>query len=85
VNDAVVVSVMDGTGQCLDQLGGLTRRKRRPAELLRQGPAGDEFKSEERLPVVLADLVNLDDVGMLQAGDRFRLGAKSGDLPCSGQ
>ena len=49
------------------------RRQRRAAQLLLQAAAAAELQREERPALVLADLVDLDDVGVLQARDRFRL------------
>ena len=51
--------------------------QRRAVQSLRQAAAGAVFQGEERQAVVLADLVDLDDVGMLQAGDGLGLGAEA--------
>ena len=49
-----------------------------------QAAAGAELQREERLALVLADLVDLDDVGVLQAGDGLRLGAEAVALVAPG-
>ena len=58
----------------------LARRLRRAGELLRQAAAVDELQGEEGPAVVLADLVDLHDVGVLQAGDGLGLGAEAGQF-----
>ena len=73
VDDAALVGVVHGAGQRLDQGGGVARRLRRAVELLLQAAAVEIFQREIRLAVVLADLVNLHDVGVLQPGDGLGL------------
>src|SRR5439155_11868372 len=68
VHDAALVGVVDRPGQRLDQLGGGPRRLRVAGQAQVEARALDEFHREVRLAVLLADLVNLDDVGVLQAG-----------------
>ena len=81
VDDALLVGGVHGPGQRLDQRGGLGRAAAacRPAAAARLPPV-DELQREERQAVVLADLVDLDDVGVLQPGDRLGLGAEAGQL-----
>jgi hypothetical protein len=47
-----------------------------------QGAASTQFQGEERQPLVLADLMDLDDVGMLQPGDG--LPPRSSSMPPAG-
>ena len=58
----------------------LLRRQRRAGELPVQAAAGAELQREEGQAVVLADLEDLHDVGVLQAGDGLRLGAEAGQV-----
>ena len=41
-----------------------------------EGAAFDELQGEERTAIVLADVVDLHDIGMMQAGNRFGFGTK---------
>ncbi len=59
------------------EAGGLAGGQRCAVQPLRQAAAGAVFQREEGQAVVFADLVDLDDVGMLQAGDRFGLGPEA--------
>src|SRR5262249_61441143 len=78
VADPAVRGGGDGPGQRLDQPGRLGHRKRLPGQALRQAAAFDVLQREDRYAVVLADLVDLYDVRVVQAGDRlgFRLEAR---------
>ncbi len=55
-----------------------------PSSLLVQAAAVDELQREERPAVVLADLVDLHDVGVLQPGDGLGLGAEAGQVGLAG-
>src|SRR5262245_50487081 len=55
----------------------LARRQRRALEPARQAAAAAELQREVGQAVVLADFVDLDDVGVLQPRDRRRLAAKA--------
>ena len=59
-------------------VGGPPRRPGRAVEPLVQAAAVDELQREVRQAVGLADLVDLHDVGVLQAGDGLRLGQEAG-------
>ena len=80
VNHAVGMSGMDGPRQGLDQLCRRTHRLGRALEVLGQAAAGHELEDKVRPARGLADIVDLDDVGMLQASDRRGLGAKAGQV-----
>ena len=56
--------------------GGLAGRLRRSGQRLGEAAAIEQFEREERPAVLLADVVDLDDVRMPQAGDRLGLGRK---------
>ena len=76
MDDAAAVGVFHAVGQRSHQPGRLARRLRRAVDLLGQAAAGDVFEREEGLAVVFADLVDLDDVGMLQLGHGHGLAAE---------
>ena len=62
------------------ELGRLARRLRLAAELAVEAAAVDEFQREERQPVLFADFVDLDDVRMLEPGDRLGFDIEAGQL-----
>jgi hypothetical protein len=77
MDDPLLMSRLHGPGERLDQL---RRRSRWPGcavEPVRQAAAVHEFQREERPTFRLANLVNLHNVGVLQVGDGFGLGAKA--------
>ncbi len=82
VDDLRLVSRLHGAGQRLDQLRRFLRRQGRAVELLVQRAARAELQAYERQPFVLADLVDLDDISVLQAGDGFGLGLEAGQFGC---
>ena len=51
-----------------------------PARSAGQALPLDEFERQVRPPFVLADLVDLHDMGMLEAGDRLRLAPEAVEL-----
>ena len=81
VDDALLVGRLHGPGQRLDQAGRLARAAAacRRACWSRLPPAQNSSEKKGK-PVVLADLVDLHDVGVLQAGDRLGLGPEAGQL-----
>ena len=80
-NDPLPVGVFDGAGQRFDEFGGGPRSIRRLLEAPGECPLFREFEREEGQPGMLADFEDLDDVRVLEAGDGFRFGAESDDLP----
>ena len=79
VDDALPVGGVHAPRQVRDQPGRLARRQRvGPAQALGQAAARDEFQREERPAVGLADFVDLDDVGVVEAGDDLRFGEETG-------
>ncbi len=84
MDDPFLVGGRDGAGQRLDQARGRQGGQRRPPEPGSQAASVAVFQGEERQPVLLTDLEHLDDVGVLQAGDGFGLGAKAGQLNVAG-
>ena len=77
MDDAALVGGVHGPGQHLRLPGRLGNRLRFPLELLVEAAPIHELQREEGLPVALAHFVNLDDVGVLQAGDGLGLGAET--------
>jgi hypothetical protein len=80
MDDAVFVSVLHRPGQGPQQLRGGARRLRHAVEVLGQAAAVEVLQREERETVVLADLVDLHNVGMVQPGHRLGLGAEAGQV-----
>ena len=78
VDDAALVGEEHGAGQRLDQLGRDARGQRSVAHPLFEAAPLDELEGEVGPAVVLAGLVDLDDVGVLELGDRFRFGLEPG-------
>ena len=65
VEDVVIVGCLHPGCERPYQLGSRSGSSRRAVELLVQATARTELQAEERLAVVLADLVDLDDIGVL--------------------
>src|SRR6266849_5069979 len=74
------MSGMDGPRQGLDQLCRRTQRLGPALEVLGQAATGHELKDNVRPARGVADIVNLDNVGMLQASERRGLCAKAGQV-----
>jgi hypothetical protein len=84
VDDPRFVRGVHGTGQRLHQTGSLYRLERMFAELGIERATRAELQGHVRPAVVFADLKNLHDVGMLQAGDSQGFDAKAVDLGGTG-
>ena len=69
-----LMGIVHRPGQGLDQGGGLGGRLGRAAQLLLEAAALEQFQGKVGLAVVVADLVDLDEVGVLKLGHRPRLG-----------
>ena len=65
VNHTVDMSGMDGPRQGFDELCRRTRRLGPALDVLGQAAAGHELENKVRPARGLADIVNLDNVGML--------------------
>ena len=90
VNDPLLVGVMDGPGQELQPGGRLPGRQRPPCQPVVQAGTVNQLEGEVRASgprpgVVLADLVELDDVGVLQPRDGRRLGPEAQPLGMVGE
>jgi hypothetical protein len=77
VQNAPLVRVVDSLRDSLEVGGSAPGRQGPVADELREVLALDEVHREERLAVVLADVMDGNDVRVLQPGGGFRLGAKS--------
>ena len=73
MDDAQSMRLGDGAGEGLDQSGRRGGRARRAVHRLLEAAAGQVFQLEERQPVRLADVIDLDDAGMLEPGDGLGL------------
>src|SRR5205814_468168 len=60
MDDPLLMSIMDGASQLLDQLSRLTRRFRLAPQMLGKTAAGDILHGEERLSILLVKLMDLD-------------------------
>ena len=80
MDDPGLVGGVDGPGQRHHQLGGLPARLRRAGQAVVEAAALEQLQRDERQAVRLADLVDLDDVGMPEPGDRLGLDAEAGQV-----
>ena len=77
MDDPPIVGHRHGARQGLDELGGRPGTRRALADPLVETASVDQLQREERQAVVLAGLVDLDDIGMRELGDGLGLGAES--------
>ncbi len=75
----VLVRVVNGRGNLRDELRGARRRQRPFAHRFREVLPLDVIHREVVLALALAGFVDGDDVGVMQAGRRFRLGPEPQD------
>ena len=80
VDDPHQVRRVDCPGQCLDQRGRLFGRKRSAFDLAVQAATGTMLQCEEGQTIMFADFVDLDDVWMMECGERLGLGAETGKI-----
>jgi hypothetical protein len=78
VEDAALVGVVDRPGERLHQPGRARRRQGRAVEFLVEAAAVRVLHDKERPAGGFADLVDLDDVRVLQAGRRLGLDLEPG-------
>ncbi len=71
------VGVIDRAGQYLDQAGRPHRRQRLAGQVAIQAAGGAVLQREVGQALVLADLVDLNDVGVRQPGHGLRLGTEA--------
>ncbi len=77
---AVLVGDVHRPGQDLGDPGRLADRLRLAGDLPRQAAAGQVLEREVGQAIVLADLENPHDVGVLDRGDRLGLGFEPGEV-----
>ncbi len=80
MHNPLAVGLVDRPGDGPHQARGVPEGTRGPVEFVGQTATGDVLHLDERMPVKVADRVDLDDVGMLKAGDRLGLGQEPGLL-----
>ena len=80
VDHTFVVRIFDRIGHLADQLGRLAWRQRAVRDLRRQACPLHEPHAEEVLTVVLADLVDRHDAGMIEIGSGFGFQVEALDL-----
>ena len=71
-----LMGVLDGQGECFRQFGGVTRCLGPALEMVLETLPSQKFHDEIRLTQVFADIVDLDDVGMLEPGKHLGLATK---------
>jgi hypothetical protein len=79
MEDPAFVRVGDAAGDFGDETGNLSRAAEEIADPLRQAPASRQLHAEKRNPVVISDLVNGEDVGVVETGDGANLRPKTQD------
>src|SRR5207253_341206 len=84
VHDVAQVGRVYGAGQRLDQAGRLRRTLRRAVELASQAASFHQLQGKVGPSVLLADFVDVDDIGVLEASDGFCFGAEAGQLLAPG-
>jgi hypothetical protein len=79
MDDAAFVGVLDRLGQGLSELGGRPRGKGSANQSASQAAPVHVFQGEIGVAVVTTDLMDLDDIGMLEAGDGLGFGAEAAE------
>ena len=77
VDDAARVGVVHGAGQGLDQGGAGTGVLGFAVQVVRERAAVEKLQRHERLALPFSDFKDLNDVRMLQAGNRLSFAAKA--------
>jgi len=77
MKDAALVRVMHGPSERFHQPCRLLLRLCRTGDFAQQAAAVDVLQGKERPAIIFAHFINLHDVGVLQAGHGFRLGAEA--------
>ena len=80
MDDPGVVGNLDGLGQGDDQLGGLAAGPGRAAEAVVEAAALEQLERDVGQALGLADVVDLDDVGMAEPGDGLGLDPEAGEM-----
>ena len=77
VNDSLAVGGAESIRNFDPPFKDVVERQRFAGDAMLEGGAVHEFHGDKRLAVLLADLVDCADVGMIQRGCRTRLSAKA--------
>jgi hypothetical protein len=85
MQDRPLVGVVHGAGDLGHQLGDGARVILEPRDVPGQVSPLDELHAEVRLIVLLADLVDRDDMGVIELGDRLGLVPKAAEIVRAGQ
>ena len=80
MDDPGLVRDMDGPGQSHHQFGRLLARLGSPRQPVVEAAAIEQLERDERQAGRLADVVDLDDVGVSQPRDRLGLHAEAGQV-----
>ena len=80
VDDGVLMGDVDGAGQQLDQLGGVSRGLRPTGDPVLQVAPFQVFHGEEGSTVMFADFEDLHEVRVLQTTDGFHLSLEPGSF-----
>ena len=84
VDDSGVVCDLNGPGQSDQKLGGIPARLWSACEAVLQRATLEQLQGNEWFAVGLADLENLDDIGMTKASDGLGLDPDAGEMNRSG-
>ncbi len=71
MDDAVLVGVVDGPRECFEQAHRRLQRLGISVQALNQAAVLDVLQREVRASIRRADVENLHDIGVVQAGDRL--------------
>ena len=85
VDHAALVGVLDGLGDLADQPGGLARGQRTVGKALGEALPLDETHLKVMLALVLANLVDRHDAGMVEVGGRLGLAVEPLDVGLIGE
>ena len=85
VEDALLVDVVDGAGQHLDEAGGLDPVQTLAGQMLGQVAALGELQNHVQPAVVLAHLDDTDNVGVVELGENPGFIAETLELLVAGQ
>ena len=80
VDDAVLVGVIEGVGEDVDECGDIARRHEIAGgvEAIGEGTAGGDAGGEEGLAVVIAAVVEREDVRVLEGGEGLGFDEEAG-------
>ncbi len=80
MHDALLVRVMHGVCHLFNQFRGKSRRLWFAVCKFGERSSFDQLERQIGMPVLLADVKDLNDARMLQTSDRLGLGAKTSEM-----